>query len=107
MKMSVRQSPSIGRPISSCSSLLKSQLLHDAPHHHSGDALSSSALDFLLEMHLRREREQQHQTDQTDNSTTAAAQKMTTKERTMIQEGCRKERTAILEEAFKLLEEDY
>jgi hypothetical protein len=97
MEVSVRQSPSTGRPISSSS--LKSQLLH-VPHH-SSDALSSSALDFLLEMHLRREREQQ----QTDTSTTSA-QKMTTKERTMIQEGCRKERTAILDEAFKLLDED-
>jgi hypothetical protein len=90
MKMSVVQSPLTG---GLTSSNLQSQMLH-LPHYHSGDALTSSGLDFLQEVHLRREQ-------QTDTSTTA--QKMTIKERTMIEEGCRRDRATILEEALKMI----
>jgi hypothetical protein len=56
------------------------------------DALPSSGLDFLLEIHLRRAK------------TDKKAQKITKIERTMIREGARKERTMILEEASKIMD---
>jgi hypothetical protein len=58
------------------------------------DALPSSGLDFLLEIHLRRA------------NTDEKAQKMTKKERTMIREGARKERNKSNEEASKIVDEE-
>jgi hypothetical protein len=60
-------------------------------HAHS-DALPSSGLDFLAEIHIRRE------------NTGSKAQKMTTKEHSMILEGARKERAMILEDALKIID---
>ena len=60
-------------------------------HEHS-DALPSSGIDFLLEVHIRRE------------NSDSNAQKMTRKEQTMILEGARKARNMILEDALKILE---
>jgi hypothetical protein len=67
------------------------QMLKSLLHAPSG-VLASSGLDFLLNMHLRRER-----TDKT-------AQQMTRKERTMILDGARKERAMILEEALEVMD---
>jgi hypothetical protein len=52
----------------------------------------SSGLDFLMQMHVRRE------------NTDSKAQRMTRKERTMINEGSRKERSAMLAEALKIVD---
>jgi hypothetical protein len=89
MMKSLLHTPSDALPFSgltSRSSSVKS-LLH-AP----SDALPSSGLDFLLEIHLRRSK-----TDKT-------AQTITKKERSMIREGARKERTLILEEASTIID---
>jgi hypothetical protein len=73
----------------SSSRLHLKSMLHHAPSH----PLPSSGLDFLQEIHLRRAK------------TDIKAQKMTRKERSMISEGARKERTMIVEEASMILED--
>jgi hypothetical protein len=52
----------------------------------------SAGLDFLLQMHVRRE------------NTDSRAQSMTRTERTMILKGARKERTMMLEDALKMID---
>jgi hypothetical protein len=54
------------------------------------DALPSSGLDFLLELHLRRE------------TTDTQAQKMTRKEHSLIHAESRKRRSMIIDEALQL-----
>jgi hypothetical protein len=60
--------------------------------HELSDAPPSSGMDFLLQVHIRRE------------NTDSKAQKMTRIERTMILDGARKGRTMILEDALKILD---
>jgi hypothetical protein len=70
------------RGSSSLKSLLQEPL--DPPH--------SAGLDFLLQMHVRRE------------NTDSRAQNMTRTERTMILEGARKGRAMMLEDALKIMD---
>jgi hypothetical protein len=58
----------------------------------SSDSPLSSGLDLLMQMHVRRE------------NTDSKAQRMTRKERTMILEGARKERSMMLAEALKIVD---
>jgi hypothetical protein len=73
-------------PVSRSSSSTKSLLQGPS------DPPLSSGLDFLMQMHIRRE------------NTDAKAQRMTRKERTMIKEGTRKERTTMLAEALMIVD---
>jgi hypothetical protein len=118
---SLSPSHKISQRRSATSSTMKS-MLHTPP-----DALHSSGLDFLLEMNLRRENKNDKtaprmtrdertlpssgldfllQIHRRREKTEATAQKMTRKERAMILEGARMERTRIVEEALRILDAD-